>query len=89
LVDTGGLLLVVLVTAASVQDPDGGIRMVDRAKMAMPSLALVWADAAYSRRCIEFADRALHLAVQVVAKLVGRRGFAPWPRRWVVERTHA
>jgi hypothetical protein len=48
-VDTGGLLIVVLVTAASVQDRDGGIRMLDRAKMAMPSLALVWADAAYSR----------------------------------------
>jgi hypothetical protein len=26
---------------------------------------------------------------QVVAKLVGQRGFAPLPRRWVVERTHA
>jgi len=62
-VDTGGLLIVVLVTAASVQDRDGGVRVLDRAKMAMPSLALVWADAAYSRRCVEFAARALRLAV--------------------------
>jgi hypothetical protein len=30
-VDTGGLLLVVLVTAASVQDRDGGVRVLDRA----------------------------------------------------------
>jgi transposase len=88
-VDTGGLLLVVLVTAASVQDRDGGITVLDRAKMAMPSLALVWADGAYSRRCSEFAARALHMLVQVVAKAVGQRGFAPLPRRWVVERTHA
>ena len=44
-------MIVVLVTAASVQDRDGGVRVLDRAKMAMPSLALVWADAAYSRRC--------------------------------------
>jgi transposase len=88
-VDTGGLLLVVLVTAASVADRDGGVPVLDRAKMAMPSLALVWADAAYSRRCVEFAARALRLAVQVVTKLAGQRGFAPLPRRWVVERTHA
>ncbi len=38
-VDTTGLLLVVLVTAASVQDRDGGRRLLDRVKMAMPSLA--------------------------------------------------
>jgi transposase len=88
-VDTGGLLIVVLVTAASVQDRDGGIRVLDRAKMAMPSLVLVWADAAYSRRAQDFAARALHILVQVVAKLVGQSGFVPLPRRWVVERTHA
>ena len=88
-VDTMGLLIVVLVTAASVQDRDGAVRVLDRAKMAMPSLVLIWADAAYSRRAQEFAARALRIAVQVVAKLVGQAGFVPLPRRWVVERTHA
>ena len=76
-------------TAASVQDRDGGIAVLDRAKMVMPSLVLAWADAAYSRRCQDFAARALRLLVQVVAKLVGQHGFVPLPRRWVVERTHA
>ena len=42
-VDTLGLLIVVLVTAASVQDRDGGIRVLDRAKIRMPSLVLTWA----------------------------------------------
>ena len=88
-VDTLGLLVVVLVTAASVQDRDGGVRVLDRAKMAMPSLVLIWADAAYSRRVQDFAACALGIAVQVVAKLVGQSGFVPLPRRWVVERTHA
>jgi transposase len=88
-VDTLGLLIVVLVTAASVQDRDGGIRVLDRAKIRMPSLVLTWADAAYSRRAQEFAARALPITVQVVAKLVGQQGFVPLPRRWVVERTHA
>ena len=36
-VDTLGLLIVVLVTAANVQDRDGARRVLDRAKMAMPS----------------------------------------------------
>src|SRR5438128_1744002 len=64
-VDTLGLLIVVLVTAASVQDRDGDIRVLDRAKLRMPSLVLTWADAAYSRRAQEFAARALRITVQV------------------------
>src|SRR3954453_2721472 len=88
-VDTLGLLIVVLVTAASVQDRDGAIRVLDRAKMAMPSLVLIWADAAYSRRAQDFAARALRILVQVVAKLGGQSGFVPLPRRGGVERTHA
>ena len=88
-VDTLGLLIVVLVTAASVQDRDGGIRVLDRAKIRMPSLVVTWADAACSRRVQEFAARALRITVQVVAKLVGQQGFVPLPRRWVVERTFA
>lgn len=91
-VDTMGLLIAVLVTAASVQDRDGGMRVLDRAKMRMPSLVLVWADGAYSRRVQQFAARALRItvqiAVQVVAKLAGQTGFVPLPRRWVAERTN-
>jgi len=43
-VDTLGLLIVVMVTTAAVQDRDGGRRVLDKAKMAMPSIAHVWAD---------------------------------------------
>lgn len=86
-VDTLGLLLVVLVTAASVQDRDGGARVLNRAKMAMPSLALVFADGGYAGRLVAFARRLLRIVVQVVRKPEGQRGFAVLPRRWVVERT--
>ena len=88
-VDTMGLLVAVLVTPASVQDRDGGIRVLSRAKTAMPSLTLVWADGAYSRRVQDYAVRVLRIAVEVVDKPAGQRGFAPLPRRWVVERTNA
>ena len=89
MVDTGGLLLVVLVTAASVQDRDGGVRVLERAKMAMHAAGPVLGRCALQPPVHHSAHRALGLAVQVVTKLVGQHGFPPLPRRWVVERTHA
>jgi len=86
-VDTIGLLVVVLVTAASVQDRDGGRLVLDKARMAMPSIALVWADGGYAGRCVEFARRVLRITLQIVRKPDGQRGFEVLPRRWVVERT--
>ncbi len=86
-VDTLGLLVVVLVTAASVQDRDGGRLVLDKARMAMPSIALVWADGGYAGRCVEFARRFLRIALQIVKKPERQRTFEVLPRRWVVERT--
>jgi transposase len=57
LVDTLGLLVVVLVTAASVQDRDGGRLVLDQARTAMPSIALAWADGGYAGRLVQFARR--------------------------------
>jgi transposase len=86
-VDTIGLLVVVLVTAASLQDRDGGRLVLDRARMRMPSIALVWADGAYAGRCVEFARRVLRITLEIVKKPDGQRTFEVLPRRWVVERT--
>jgi transposase len=86
-VDTLGLLVCVLVTSAAVQDRVGGARVLYRARMAMPSIALVWADGGYSGRCVAFARRLLRIALEIVHKPEGQRGFAALPRRWVVERT--
>ena len=77
----------VLVTAASVQDRDGGARALTRAKMTMPSLALVFADGGYAGRLVAFARRLLHIVLDIVRKPEGQRGFAVLPRRQVVERT--
>jgi transposase len=87
--DTLGLLLVVLVTAASVQDRDGGKFALDRLRFAMPSVAVVFADGGYAGRLVRWADHVLRVSVQVVRKPSGQRGFEVLPRRWVVERTFA
>jgi transposase len=86
-VDTIGLLVVVLVTAASVQDRDGGRLVLDKARIAMPSIVLVWADGGYAGRCVDFARRVLAITLHIVHKPVGQRSFEVLPRRWVVERT--
>jgi len=86
-VDTLGLLLVVMVTAASVQDRDGGRRLLDRLRFAMPSVALVWADGGYAGQLVEWARRVLRVTLEIVRKPADQKGFAVLPRRWVVERT--
>lgn len=89
MVDTLGLLLVIMVTAAGVQDRDGGRRVLDRLRFAMPSVALVFADGGYAGRLVRWARDRLRLVIEVVRKPEGQRGFAVLPRRWVVERTLA
>jgi transposase len=86
-VDTLGLLLVVLVTAASVQDRDGGARVLERLRFRMPSQAVVWADGGYAGRLVAYARQVLRLAVEIVRKKEGQRTFEVLPRRWIVERT--
>lgn len=88
-VDTLGLLLVVYVTAASVQDRDGGRRLLDRLRYAVPSVAHVFADGGYAGRLVAWAQQVAGVVIEVVRKPADQRGFAVLPRRWVVERTFA
>jgi len=87
--DTLGLLLVVVVTAASVQDRDGGASVLRLAHRLFPGLRRVFADGGYAGRLVSKAKRYWKLTVEVVSKPAGQRGFAVLPRRWVVERTFA
>lgn len=88
-VDTNGLLLVVLVTAASVQDRDAARLLLAALRTCFTTVTRVWADAAYAGRLVDWAATTLRLGVDIVRKLAGQIGFQPLPRRWVVERTIA
>ena len=85
-VDTIGLLLVVAVSAASVQDRHAGRALIWAVRACCRRVTLTWADSGYSGTLVEFAAT-LGVAVQIVAKLAGQAGFHILPRRWVVERT--
>ena len=73
--DTLGLLLVLLVTAASVQDTPGGRDVVSELAARHPGVVRAWADSGYKRSVIELGAK--HgIEVEVVSKDPGQKGFA-------------
>jgi transposase len=87
-VDTLGLLLVVLVTAASVQDRDAAHTLLWRLRVGFRRIRLLWGDAAYQGRLVGWAAATLGLRVQIVRRRLAHASQV-LPRRWVVERTLA
>ena len=86
-VDTQGLLLGVVVHAASIQDADGAGSLLGRVKPLYCWLRAVFADSAYNRLATLLACFLLGLTLIVVSRPPGTKGFAVLPRRWIVERT--
>jgi len=94
-VDTLGLVLMVLVTSASVQDRDGAKLVLhalfDRIKKSKFSrwcrLKLIWADGSYRGELIDWVKGTLGWTLEIVEKLGGQRGFQVLPKRWIIERT--
>jgi transposase len=88
-VDTLGLLLCVLVTAASVQDRDGARPLLDQLAASFRRTRLVWADGGYAGKLVDWARTSLRITLQIVKRSDDANGFVVLPRRWVVERTLA
>ncbi|GCD33526.1 DDE transposase [Streptomyces chrestomyceticus JCM 4735] len=84
--DTLGLLLTVLVTAASVSDTAAGTTLLTRIAAAHPRVTKAWVDAGYRTRAIDHGAR-LGIDVQPVTRPPGRRGFVLIPQRWTIERS--
>ncbi len=84
--DTLGLLLAVVITAASVQDTDGGKDVTTRLAASYPPVTAGWADGGYKQGFLDHAAAA-GISFAVVPKDPDQKGFAPLPRRWAVERT--
>jgi transposase len=86
-VDCLGLVLVVMVTAASVQDRDAAVTLLERLRKLYFSVRLVWADGGYAGRLVDWAAEKLQLALEIAKRSDDTTGFVVLPRRWVVERT--
>ena len=97
IVDTLGLVLLVVVTAANVQDRDGARALLqglfERIKKSKYSrwsrLKLIWADGGYRGELIEWIKHTFGWTLEIVEKLADQVGFQVLPKRWIVERTFA
>ena len=89
LVDTLGLLIAVLVTAASASDAAGAIGVLHQvSRFDQPRLETIFVDQAYHRdELYAFADQHLGCTLQVGSRPPDAEGFIPIRKRWVVERT--
>jgi putative transposase len=90
-VDSLGMLLAVMVTAANVQDGVAACALLHRRLWDdLPRLDVVYADSQYRTECLQeevfaYAPFRLH----VVSRPAGEEGWVKLPQRWVVERTLA
>ncbi len=93
-VDTLGMLLMVVVHSASIQDRDGGLlvlqRLFEEIKHSVHNrwcrLKLIWADGAYEA-ITGLVQKQFGWQLEMVRRPEGSKGFTVLPRRWVIERT--
>ena len=91
LVDTQGFVLQAIVTAADIQDRDGGAMLLATLFGMFPFLLKLYADGGYQGP--EFQKALKRVLSQAEAQIVKRsdrqHGFVVLPKRWIVERTLA
>jgi putative transposase len=92
LVDTIGLILLVVVHSAGIQDYNGAQAVLAPLAHTFTKLRKIWADAIYAGALVEWV-RNLRTRNRIDLEIVKRtddiKGFVVLPRRWVVERTFA
>ena len=80
-----------LVTAADVQDRDGGVALLSTLFGLFPFLSKLFADSAYEGP--KFHGALAHilpcLKTEIVKRSDRQKGFVVLPKRWIVERTIA
>ena len=95
IVDTLGLLLMVLVHSASIQDAPGGYQtlqmLFDKIKHSINNhrwcrLKLIWADGGYAH-IVEEVRKQFGWRLDIVRRSDKAKGFEILPHRWIVERT--
>ena len=81
LVDTLGLVLAVVVTAASVQDRDGARLLLRRLGGACKKLRLIWVDGNYRGQLLAWVAERFRFLLRPVRRADDQQGFVVRPRR--------
>jgi putative transposase len=88
LVDTLGLVIAVVVTAANVQDYHGAKPVLESVKDRCPRLQVIWADGIYEKQfLIDWVRSECGWDLRIIKRSDQAKGFKVVPKRWVVERT--
>ena len=87
LVDTIGLLLIVVVHTANIQDRYGAKLVLEQVKGTISRLQLIWADAGYSGKLVDWTKVVCGWVLEIVKRSDDVKGFKVLPHRWIVERT--
>lgn len=85
LVDTLGLLLAVVVTAASVQDRDGARLMLSHWPGGCKKLRKIWVDGGYAGALADWVTEWFKFRLTVVLRPKESRSSCCLPWRWVVD----
>lgn len=85
--DTLGLLLVVVVHTACIQDRDGAKYVFESMSSNFPTIKIVWADGGYRGKLVDWVKTGFSWALEIIKRSDNQNGFEVLPRRWVVERT--
>jgi len=86
-VDTLGLIVMLVVHSAAVQDRDGAKLVLEKMKNCFPPLQLIWADGGYAGQLIDWVKTLAGWVLQIVKRSDDVKGFVVLPKRWIVERT--
>ena len=87
LVDTLGLIWLVLVTSAGVQDRAAAEPLLSLARYYVPTLRTIWADGGYQGKLVSWVQSWCQWTLQIIKRSETAQGFEVLPKRWIVERT--
>jgi transposase len=86
-VDALGLIIAVVVTAASVTDTAIGVRLLDTVVEHTPTVTRAWVDAGFEHD-LGIHGAVLGVDVEVVKRSDTKPGFVPVAKRWIVEQVN-
>lgn len=90
LVDTLGLVMVVVIHAANISETAGARMVLSELENQFWRLQLIWLDGGYMEslfKWIETLDRWRKIRIEQIKRCDDQKGFAVLPKRWIVERT--
>ena len=92
LVDTLGLLIAVVITAANADDGTAAPRLLEKVdQKTLPRLEVIFADNKYNNKSLAawMKKERPDWSIEIQSPPKGTKGFSPVRKRWVVERSNA